>query len=80
MTAATEIRWQREAEAQLKGRRIVGVRYMTFKEMRDLEWGHRPLVITLDDGNMIFPACDDEGNGPGAIFTNHAHVNVLPII
>ena len=75
-----ELRWTREAEAQLLGRRIIKVRYMTDAEMRDLEWGHRALVLILDDGNLIYPASDDEGNGPGAFFTNNEAAPVLPII
>lgn len=75
-----EVRWTREAEAQLLGRRIVEVRYLTDAEMRDLAWGRKALALILDDGNLICPVQDDEGNGPGALFTNNQAVPVLPIL
>lgn len=28
------------------------------------------LVIHLNDGQRIFASCDEEGNGPGVLFTN----------
>jgi len=31
-------------------------------------WYSRPIVIHLDDGSMIFPSQDDEGNDGGALF------------
>jgi hypothetical protein len=27
-----------------------------------------PVAIVLDDGTKLFPSCDAEGNGPGALF------------
>ncbi len=29
-----------------------------------------PPVFELDDGTLIYPSADPEGNGPGAIFGN----------
>lgn len=53
------------------GRRIVEVRPMTPEELKDVGWdwggAYVPIVI-LDDGSILYPSTDPEGNGPGAIF------------
>lgn len=53
------------------GRQIVKVRPLTHVEMDREGWdsyqGH-PLAIVLDDGTMLFPSRDEEGNGPGVFF------------
>jgi hypothetical protein len=72
--------WTKVASDQLLGKKIVVVRYMTQKEADELGWGARPIVIQLDDGNIIYPSQDDEGNGPGSIFTNNKENFVLPVI
>lgn len=53
--------WNEYAEHHLKGRTISDVRYI-----KDEEFG-RVLAITLDDGKIVWPLRDDEGNGPGAL-------------
>ena len=63
--------WTDEANTLLKGRRIVGVRYLTATEVEDYAWDSRGLVLFLDNG---------EGNGPGAIFTNNEKTPVLPVM
>jgi hypothetical protein len=75
-----EDRWTKEAQRQLLGRKIVAVRYMTEKEAQDLDWCERPVVMQLDDGNIIYPSQDDEGNGPGALFTNDEKQGTLPVM
>lgn len=72
--------WTKEAEEQLLGRKIVQVRYMSQEEADDLGWGSRPVVIQLDDGNLVFASCDDEGNDGGALFTNNQANPVLPVM
>jgi hypothetical protein len=57
----------------LEGRTIVAVRKMRPAEAKregwDLRWAHgAPPVLVLDDGQVIYPSQDDEGNGPGALF------------
>jgi len=50
---------------------IVKVRRMTDKEMADNGWdGYHtnPPVLELEDGGILFPARDEEGNGPGVLF------------
>lgn len=76
----TETRWLRIAEHQLTGRKIKAVRYMTKTEQSNLGWAHRPVVIELDNGHLIWPSADDEGNDAGAIFTTSKHEPVLPVM
>jgi len=72
--------WFEEATKQLLGRKIVKVRYMTVDEMNDLGWYSRPVVMILDDGNIIYPSMDDEGNDGGALFTTNEANPVLPVL
>jgi len=55
---------------ELPGNIITKLRPMTFDEARWLFWeydDHLPLVIELNDGKVIFPSQDSEGNGPGCL-------------
>lgn len=51
----------------LVGRKITSVRYMTDQEQKDFGWYKKAVVITLDDGSVMFPMSDDEGNDAGVI-------------
>lgn len=56
---------------QIEGKTIIRVREMTKEEIEKEYWQHSPhstIVIELSDGSMIYPSCDEEGNGPGALF------------
>jgi len=55
---------------KLVGRKIILTRYLTNEEIIDLGWDQKAIVIFLDDGTYLFPSRDDEGNGPGALFTS----------
>ena len=77
---AIEKRWTDIAKKQLVGKKIVSVRYMTNKEMDELGWYSKCVIMQLDDGNIVFPSQDDEGNNAGALFTNDKQDNVLPVI
>lgn len=57
------------AAKQLVGRKIIGARYMDQSEAEHLGWDERSFVLILDDKTCIFASQDDEGNGPGALFT-----------
>lgn len=52
------------------GRTIVGVRPMDENELKKEWWSgeYPPTVIVLNDGSLVYPSRDDEGNGPGALF------------
>ncbi len=76
-----ERRWTIIARNMLVGRTIKRVRYLTEAEIHDtLGWDRKAVVLELDDGNIIYPSADDEGNGPGALFTNDDANPVLPVI
>lgn len=64
---ALKQRWQREAQKHLLGRRIAGVRWMTADEQEQLGWDNAAVVLELDNGTLVWPAADDEGNGAGAL-------------
>ena len=73
-------RWEDTASKLLLGRKIVGVRYTTDEELDHLGWDRACVVLELDDGTRIFPSMDDEGNNGGALFTNAADCDTLPVI
>lgn len=55
------------------GQRITGLRKMTKSEMRAEGWEHEarwstPVCIVLEDGTLLYPSRDGEGNGPGVLF------------
>jgi len=61
-------RWNAEASKALVGKRIVAVRWLTDQEVKTLGWYQSAICLHLDDGTVIFPSQDDEGNGAGALF------------
>ena len=73
-------RWTGYAAEKLVGRTIKNVRYLSDDEKETLDWDSGSLVIELDDGNSIFPSADDEGNGPGALFTTYDDLPTIPVI
>jgi hypothetical protein len=48
--------------------------------MENLGWYERCVVMILDDGNMIYPSSDDEGNNAGALFTCDPDQPTLPVL
>lgn len=52
----------------LVGRTIVGVRYLDVGEISRLGITHQPVCLQLDDGALLWPMADDEGNDAGALF------------
>lgn len=73
-------KWEKDISTLLVGRKIVAVRYMSETEMNDHGWNDKALVIQLDNGLMIYPSADDEGNGAGALFTTDDKMPILPVI
>lgn len=63
-----------DTERLLVGRQIVAVRAMTRDELDREYWlvGYRRdeqvTAIELDNGLVLYPSRDEEGNGPGEIF------------
>lgn len=72
--------WSREVADKLVGRKIVGVRYMTADEVKDCGWFNAAILIKLDDGTLLYPQSDDEGNAAGAIATTNEELPVIPVI
>lgn len=77
-----ETRWTTAANKHLKGKKVRSVRYLTEEEQDDLGWYSRAVVIEFEDGSLIFPSKDDEGNGAGSIFGQDKNGKdfVLPVI
>lgn len=59
--------WSERARGDLVGRRIVGARYLTEEECAERGWRYAVLVIELDDGRVLVPSMDDEGNEGGSV-------------
>lgn len=57
-----------ESLKQLVGRRIAIVRYLNPEEQKALGWSSSSVLLILDDGTLLFPSTDDEGNDAGALF------------
>lgn len=55
------------AESKLVGKTIKRVHYLSNKDAENLMWYKRPIVIEFEDGSMIIPQMDDEGNDGGAL-------------
>lgn len=75
-----ETYWSAAATNVLVGRRIVGARYLNSEEADRLGWHSRSVVFELDNGVLVFPSSDDEGNGAGSLFTTHPTFDTLPVI
>ena len=74
-----ETQWTNDITALLVGKKITKVRYMTENERDGHGWYGRPLLIYLDDGTVIYPSQDDEGNDAGALFTNIEKLSTIPV-
>ena len=74
--------WTNKAKEVLLGKKIVGVRYLTDKEMELLGWYERSVVFVLDNGTLCFIASDDEGNGGGSLhcYSSNDEFTILPIL
>ena len=71
ITAMSEKTLSAQWAAKLKplvGRTIIGVRYLDADEVRRLGITHQPVCLQLDDGALLWPMADDEGNDAGALF------------
>ena len=72
--------WENQAALVLVGRKIKAVRYLYPKEAEGLGWYGRSVVIELDNGVLVWPSSDDEGNDAGALFTTDERADTLPVI
>lgn len=64
---------------RLIGKKITNVRPMTpeEKEIEGWEPSDSCICIELENGAVIYPACDPESNGPGALFVSHNSKNFI---
>lgn len=57
---------------EIIGQKITEVRAMTSTEAAREGWefqgGQPPAVLVLENGLLLYPAQDQEGNGPGVLF------------
>lgn len=60
-------RWNKIAAELLQGRTIKAVGYMSAEEAESAGFESRPVAIELDNGVVLFPQMDDEGNDAGAL-------------
>lgn len=72
--------WEAKASTVLVGRKIKAVRYLLPEEVQNLGWYARSVVIELDNGVLVWPSSDDEGNDAGALFTTDDRADTLPVI
>ena len=80
MSRVLRKKWGEDCSKALVGKTIKEVRYLTEEEADGLGWDRCSLVISLDDGTFMYPSQDDEGNGPGALFTNIDKLETIPAI
>jgi lauroyl/myristoyl acyltransferase len=72
--------WVKKIKNKLLNKKIVDIRIMDKEELKANAWDFRAIVITLDDGEMVYPSMDDEGNGAGAIFTTYEDLPTIPVM
>ena len=72
--------WEKDVSKLLLNRTIVKVRYMSSDEVEFFGWQSKAIVLHLDDGTMLFPSRDDEGNDAGALFTTNDDLPTIPVI
>lgn len=75
-----EKEWASRAAKLLVGKVVKSVRYLSTQELEDLGWDQSTLVIIFTDDTAIYASCDDEGNAPGALFTNSEELPTIPVI
>ena len=72
--------WHKVASKHLVGRTIKKVKWLDAdSSYKIFGWDYQPCEIHLDDGTILTPSADDEGNNAGAIFTNIKDLQVLPV-
>jgi|7_EtaG_2_1085326.scaffolds.fasta_scaffold51243_2 hypothetical protein len=79
----TERGWTKMASDVLVGKTIKSVEYLSISEMEHALWYNRPLVITFNDGSILIPQTDDEGNDGGALYYYDTKGNVnqtIPVL
>jgi|15BtaG_2_1085339.scaffolds.fasta_scaffold00048_62 hypothetical protein len=75
-------RWVNYAREQLVGRTITNAFMMSQDDCDAMDWGSSGLMLELDNGTVIYPVRDDEGNGPGTLrgVTKDGEQLVFPVV
>jgi len=72
--------YEKEINKALVGKTIKAVKWLDAdNSFKVFGWDRQPCEIHLDDGTILTPSADDEGNNAGAIFTNIKDLQVLPV-
>lgn len=79
-TQTLDERWNATAKDTLVGRKIVKAEYLSKEEAKKYGWFSRPVAIYLDDGAILVPLRDDEGNDGGAIEITGTPPGFLPVL
>ena len=75
----TNNKWLMLVKKHLLGKKIIDVKWLNPKDTKKLMgWDQQPCEIYLDDGTILTPSADDEGNNAGAIFTNIKELPTIP--
>lgn len=79
MTKHNEL-WITFSTKLLLHKTIVAVRVMTDAEMHEHGWTRCAVMFRLNTGEWVYPSQDNEGNGPGALFTTSDTVPTIPTL
>lgn len=72
-------KWNDLVNKHLVGKTIVKVKWLNPKESEKIfGWEQQPCEIHLNDGTILTPSADDEGNEAGSIFTNLKELPTIP--
>jgi len=73
-------KYEEQLNKRLAGRTIKKVKWLSAEDSKEFfGWDYQPLEIYLDDGTILTPSADDEGNNAGAIFTNIKGFETIPV-
>lgn len=72
--------WSDKVAKALVGKTIVKVDYITNLDAKAMGWHGRSIALILNDGSVLFPSADDEGNEAGALFTTIPDLETIPVI
>jgi len=77
---AVEERCTKHAKELLVGKTIKDVVYLSHMDIEEMLWSKRPLMIYLDDGSLLIPMKDDEGNDGGSLHYHNQKEQVTDTI
>lgn len=72
--------WLTNTKEHFIGKTITNVTMMSESGMEKLGWSDRCLIFHLNDGTSFCASADDEGNGPGALFTTSEQLPIVPVL